>query len=119
MIILDSLTEYKDHNDCPVYLLSEIRSKSDLLELCADGYLAVLPNVEKDSCLVVFGVFTHVYTDDTGEYVSTQFHGYGFSGALRECRHTYWGQDGYLFYSNGKVISLAFKELSKYFDEME
>lgn len=117
--MLDSLTEHKDHNDNPVYLLSEIRSKSDLLELCTDGYLAVLSNADDDSSLVVFGVFTHVYTDDTDEYVSVQFHGYGFSGALRECRHTYWGEDGYIFYPNGKAISLAFKELSKYFDEME
>lgn len=52
--------------------------------------------------------------------VSIVFCGSGTGTVLRECRHTYWGPDGkgYIFYPNGKIIAAAFKELSKYFDDM-
>lgn len=53
--------------------------------------------------------------------MSMIFYGEGPSGNLRECRHTYWGQDeneGYVSYPDGRIITDAFKYLSKYYDEM-
>lgn len=46
------------------------------------------------------------------------FHGCGPTNGLQECRHTYWGREGYIFYPNGPTIAAAFKALSKYYDDM-
>lgn len=47
---------------------------------------------------------------------SSVFHGEGPSGSLRECRHTYWGYDGYIFYPNARLITDAFRVLSEFYD---
>jgi hypothetical protein len=64
------------------------------------------------------------YTSDDGTLMteaSCVFYGEGPSGNLRECRHTYWGEDdngGYIFYPYGPLIVAAFKRLSDFFDDM-
>ncbi len=40
-------------------------------------------------------------------------HGSGPLGALKECRHTYWGDGGYLFYPNATHIKVALDWLEK------
>jgi hypothetical protein len=54
----------------------------------------------------------------------------GPAGELREARHSYFAQpanswdtdqtatDGYIFYINGKLMTQAFKYLSKFYDDM-
>ena len=42
-------------------------------------------------------------------------HGEGSSG-LRECRHTYFGDDGYIFYLDGDVLSWGIEQLRQWFD---
>ena len=37
-------------------------------------------------------------------------------GSLRELRHTYWGQSGYIFDPNSKLIAAAFAALGEWFD---
>lgn len=44
------------------------------------------------------------------------FYGNGPVGGLRELRHTYWGESGYIFYPDPLVICSAFVELGRYFD---
>jgi hypothetical protein len=110
-------SDHRGMSDNIVYLLSEVNDKCQIIELDNEGYLALVYDEESEFKLT-FAVFTSNSSDDKDTYLTVQFHGYGFTGGLRECRHTYWGEDGYLFYPNGRVIRLAFKELSKYFDEM-
>lgn len=43
-------------------------------------------------------------------------HGSGPSGSLREPRHTYFGEDGYVFYVNPAILTWGFKQLERWFD---
>ena len=43
-------------------------------------------------------------------------HGCGPINGLNECRHTYWGKEGYMFYPNKKYIETALNWLKKYYD---
>ena len=43
-------------------------------------------------------------------------YGEGPSGALRECRHSYIGDDGYVFYLNKKNFIAALDWLSQHYD---
>ena len=43
------------------------------------------------------------------------FEGEGFLG-LRELRHTWWGENGYIHFVNRRTIEDAFEVLSKWFD---
>jgi hypothetical protein len=44
------------------------------------------------------------------------FRGCGPSGSLRELRHTWWGENGYIYYVNGELITDAFAKLRQWFD---
>lgn len=47
------------------------------------------------------------------------FHGEGFSGRLRELRHSWWGEPdnaGYMYYPSFEVLSAALTALQKWFD---
>lgn len=67
-----------------------------------------------------FVVFEYVASevDGTNPHGKLVFYGEGPSDTLRECRHTWWGEDGkgYVFYPNKKLILAALDKLSEYFD---
>lgn len=42
--------------------------------------------------------------------------GEGVGGALREPRHSYFGNNGYLFYADVSLLKFCFQKLEKYFD---
>lgn len=113
-MLIDKFTKHEGCSVVTVYSLKDVKSKSLVKFLGEDGYLAMIDNENA----VEFAVFCWHYNDNDDSMLTLQFHGKGFSGELRECRHTYWGDNGYIFYPNGKVISAAFKELSLYFDDM-
>jgi hypothetical protein len=49
--------------------------------------------------------------------VSCVFHGEGpANGSLRECRHTWWGEEGYIFYPKRVLIVKALEALSEFYD---
>lgn len=50
------------------------------------------------------------------EWYSMVFHGSGPSGGLRECRHIWWGDDGYTYYLNFALVEQAFAALRRWFD---
>ncbi|WP_374029805.1 hypothetical protein [Bdellovibrio bacteriovorus] len=100
-----------------VYSLNEVREKFEVVQLTTDGYLVL--NWDKEMFWLRFAVldFHTGFDDDT--FLSIVFHGEGWVGKLRECRHTWWGDAGYLFYPNGVLIGKALAELSKYFDGLD
>lgn len=51
-----------------------------------------------------------------GAKMSVVFSGNGPSDALRELRHTNWGDGGYLFDPPARVIAAAFEALKEWFD---
>jgi len=83
------------------------------LEECSESYIVV--HKEESSIFIEFALVCWVSSNSTVEVV---FYGQGVGGSLRECRHTWWGEegDGYIFYPNYKSISAGLKYLTKYFD---
>lgn len=98
------------------YSLDELRGLPFELRELPGGWLVL----KRDEFWIRFAVleFATSDTDDANEFDHLLFYGEGPGGALRECRHTYWGEDGYIFYPNGVLISAAFRELSEFFDEL-
>jgi hypothetical protein len=43
-------------------------------------------------------------------------HGNGVGDALREARHTYFGDDGYVFYLNAEILTWGIGQLKEWFD---
>lgn len=85
----------------------------------ARGGLLVL-NWNEDGLNLQFAVLRFYQSDLYGKNVLYQclFHGCGPVGNLRECRHTYWGDGGYIFYLSGELIMDSFKKLSRYYDDL-
>lgn len=133
--LLDSMTRVPPELEIPpdldraVYTMAEIRAKStrviELIPKCA--VLAVL--IDPDEVHVSFAVFEFASgpcfmpdgkTTVDGLVDETQmtvlFHGEGPSSALRELRHTYWGEDGYIFYVHADTVIAALNALREWFD---
>lgn len=106
-------------NDSIVYSLDKALADSSISfhKLGEEGYL--LLKWDENNFWLKFAVL-QFHSSAVGEDVllSPIFWGEGPTDNLRECRHTYWGENGYVFYPDGKTISLAFKVLSQYFDDM-
>ena len=112
---IDWLIDHSEIEDSEyIYNLDTIKAKYEVLELVRDGYLVL----HWDKSWLHFAVLNFHYSDDEKTMLSVQFHGEGPTDGLRECRHTWWGDGGYLFYPKGDLIAKAIGELSKYFDEM-
>lgn len=106
----------ENHNGEMGYAEPDIREKAtEVHELEGKGLLAVLV----DGIHVSFAVFdweSGPASDGGPAYYRVVFHGEGPSDSLRELRHTYWGDNGYIFYPNGKLIADAFAKLGRWFD---
>ncbi len=104
------------------YALDEIRAGCDVRELNG-GWLALIKSeTTPGSNWMSFAVLAFAQSEVGGEdtLVYLVFHGEGPGGpdSLRECRHTYWGEDGYIFYPNGALITSAFASLAEFFDDI-
>ncbi len=113
-------------DDDYIHSIDEIQATDgiDVREL-PGGWL-VLKRDAKDSpsggLWLHFAVLEFRRSDDEGEFAPCLFFGEGPGGAkgesLREGRHTYWGEDGYIFYPNGKLITAAFRALAEFYDDL-
>lgn len=120
--LFDQLTSELDEisGDTKVYDLAHVRAMAHRVDDLGFGYLAV--NIV-DGLHVSFVVFrfhcgpaTKNGVEVAGEKVQMVFRGSGPSGSLRELRHTHWGEDGYIFYPDAKLIAAAFDRLAEWFD---
>lgn len=112
-----------DHGQRVVYRLDDLKSNFEVRKLCRDdGWLVLSRNDEDEyGCWLKFAVLGFAESEGNGKNtkVSCVFYGEGPTGSLRECRHTYWGKDGYIFYPNGPIICAAFTALAEFFDGMQ
>ena len=109
-----------NHLNEPTYSLLKIKSVFEVVELIEENAWLVLKWDEEKLWLhfAVLEFHSQIYGEENIELTQC-FHGEGPSGALRECRHTYWGEKdngGYIFYPKKRTIIAALDELSKYFD---
>ncbi len=104
----------------PLYDVATIRRiATRCIDLPRDGILAVLI----EDVHVSFAVFAFAMGESTrngvvvdGPKVDFVFSGSGPAGALRELRHTQWGENGYLHYPSATLIAAAFAALGEWFD---
>lgn len=101
-------------NDDKVYLLPTARNNIEVHELSPDNWLVL--NWDNEKFWLRFAVLQLSYTEKEEQYCTLVFHGEGPTGNLRECRHTWWGEEGYVFYPPGPVIAAAFTFLGRYYD---
>jgi hypothetical protein len=96
------------------YSLNEIKLKFDIVELQPEQSWFVS---QSDGNWMEWAVFEWA-GGLIGENpdASLLFYGGGTLGSLREMRHTYFPDNGYVFYFPIKTMQLALAELSKYFD---
>ena len=58
----------------------------------------------RDGIILKFAFLRTVATVDGIDIAEVFMHGEGPLGALNECRHTWWGEQGYIFYPNATDI---------------
>ena len=85
---------------------------SELIELYNESFW-VLDGMDKWNHLL-FLQFEH--SDDSGITFSVLCKVNGYSGSLREMRHTWFSDNGYVFYLNRKNFQAMLEYCSKYFD---
>ena len=106
-------------NDNRVVDLAYAKQHFEVRELCPDGWLILNRN---DGFWLKFAVVQfHCSYDEGGQEVTEVepvFYGEGPSEGLRECRHTWWGENGggYIFYPKAKVIKAGLDALSEFYD---
>lgn len=101
-------------------------TESPLVGLCVDGWSVSFDGGIKLECgphlllvqedansISVHWVLLGWIATDTYEIVAS---GDGVAGSLREPRHTWFGDNGYIFYVNPKLLTWAFKQLERWFD---
>lgn len=93
------------------YDIGEIKRNHETIEF-PNGVLVFI----KDDILIDYFIIERNWSsrDFPDGFGNMVFFGYGFSGNLREMRHTYFNP--YLFYINAKLIEASFEELRKHFD---
>lgn len=115
------------NEDESVYRIEALRDAGlDIREL-PGGWLVLKRADEKGpsgGLWLNFAVLQFHTSIDEGEFATCLFFGDGPGGkkgeSLRECRHTYWGEngDGYIFYPEGKLIIAALRALSEFYDDV-
>jgi hypothetical protein len=107
-----------NENGESIYSLIELYAKFEAVRLCQDGWMFL--NWDEKRFWLKFAVLQFYSSDADGNSVQLEcvFHGEGPTGGLRECRHTWWGEGGYIFYPKGKIITSAISELAKHFDDL-
>lgn len=111
-------TPIKEDSDI-TYSLNEIRQLYTKVHEVEKGnaWLAIHENANGIS--IEFALFTFVTDNDKGFFVERVLYGSGAASALRELRHTYWGQPdtpGYWYYPDLKAVSMCVPILEEYFD---
>jgi len=104
------------------YHLVKAKNRYEVRKICNEAWLILNWDAlhHKERLFLRFAVLQQYSSDISGESIQTKcvFHGEGFSGNLRECRHTWWGEngEGYIFFPRAMVIKAALEMLGEFFD---
>jgi hypothetical protein len=103
-------------------LIKEGTSIEDILKLgevveIVEERLWVVQNIGKKGCdEIQFMTFGSSLMDGSNLTLDPMFLIHGYSGTLREGRHTYFPDDGYVFYMDSRLMRIALDYCEKYFD---
>lgn len=117
----DDRLKEKNYENTGCYSKAIVRENStEIVELDNNGFLAVY---QPEGHWNEFALFTYSYGDghesEQSNYYEIVFHGCGTGGdedQLREFRHSYWGDGGYLHYAPIPLIIAALKALEKWYN---
>ena len=122
---LKKLLKSSELGNCnkPLYALDEIKSVATKIHEVEPNYYWLALHSEEPlgagwMSFAFFEFYSSEGNEDTNIRVSLVFHGEGPAGSLRECRHTYWGDEnnGYVFYMPWKAIVKSWEILAQYYD---
>lgn len=100
-----------------LYADADVRAKATFaIEVADQGLLAVLEHEGHVSFVVLDWAGAEGVTEGAPVVRQLVFRGCGPSGELRELRHTWWGEDGYVHLPQGALIADAFAKLERWFD---
>lgn len=102
-------------NDDTAYSKTALQAKfgEEIFEELTDNLVVVGIQDEHGWLKFCFMEFNH--SDDTDTYYNQMWYGEGPTG-LRECRHSWIGDDGYVFYINKLNFVAALEWLEKRYD---
>lgn len=105
-----------DEQDTVVYSLDSIKAKYEVREICPNAWLVL--KWDTDHLWLNFALLAFHSSDGDDKNILTDcvFYGEGPVGSLKEYRHTYWGNNGYIFYPNQRIITEGLKALSEFYD---
>jgi hypothetical protein len=116
------VSDWKSHKsehgiDATVYNVAA-QEATERINLGNDAWMLVRDLDGLTLEFAVFEMFALNCSDGTPDEHTMLFHGCGPSGALRECRHIWWGDegDGYTFSLNFDLVERAFRELRRWYD---
>lgn len=104
----------KSHNDITVYVLDE-QIADEHIRLNKRAWMLVHYIDETTLEFAVFEFFMS-NVDGSDALHSMLLNGSGPSGELRECRHIWWGEDGYTHGLDFSVVEAALRELRRWYD---
>lgn len=120
--IWSAITAHKNSCDEPIFILGKIKEKFTVEELISESLWVAhdYAKNEKGYCWMNFGFFEFKSIEMGKNYNHAEcdmlMYGSGPVGALKECRHTYWGDNGYIFYPNKQNIIKALEWLEKFYE---
>jgi hypothetical protein len=115
--ILESLPKEKNEvgaTDTGAIKFTDLYAAFPDIEILGEGSVAVV--FKKDGCILDFAFLEWYTSNDKNVWFKLFWHGHGTLDPLRECRHSYIGEGGYVFYIKRKNFNLAFEWLSRHFD---
>ena len=101
----------EDNGGCDevIYSLRKIELLGYEVVKLRGGYLIV----DVGEIIIQFCLLEHICEGDDDDDLGLEivFYGSGVGGSLMECRHTFWGEGGYVFYINLRLVKDAMTHL--------
>lgn len=116
--LLEGLEHTFDHLGDACYSITELKKPNFNLEALNEDFLVLSRKDEHDwleFCFLEVNSRELPYSEDS-TLCTVLWHGEGPSGSMRECRHSYIGEDGYVFYVSKKNFTAALEWLERHYD---
>jgi hypothetical protein len=105
---------FTEENDYKQYEINDLKSLPSKLEMLDRTDVIVLYTIEEHWMTFCFLAWSASSGDES--WYTPLWHGMGPTGSLRECRHSYIGEDGYVFYVKKQDFIAVLDWLSQHYD---